>query len=164
MLEWKAKKLAAELHYGQYRKDGATPYITHPEEVVNILRKVGVFDDDVLSAAWLHDTVEDCGITKEFLREELNFNIARIVDQLTKNVSREEYKKRVLNADYPVQLIKLADVVHNCSNLTSELLPEKTVRNKLEDCNSLYLHLAEEVCPELHAMLQNYLKPFTNKE
>ena len=54
----KAYKFAKRLHGNQTRKDG-TLYLTHPVEVALILSKLG-FDEDVVSAALLHDVVEDC--------------------------------------------------------------------------------------------------------
>jgi len=159
MLEDKARQIATTAHERQYRHNGTTPYITHPEAVVGLLKSIGVTDDDILSAAWLHDTIEDCGLTVETLERELNPNIARIVQALTRNVERPEYKKRILAADFAVQIVKLADVVHNCSTLHAGL-PEKTIRNKVDDCNALYFELAQKIAPQFYDALQQSLKPW----
>ena len=52
---------AAKKHTNQRRKNaGNTPYINHPLEVAHLLATVGgVTDEDILSAALLHDTIED---------------------------------------------------------------------------------------------------------
>jgi len=51
---------AARAHQGQLRKDGQTPYVSHVFRVVFILRHVfGIDDPGVLTAAVLHDTIED---------------------------------------------------------------------------------------------------------
>lgn len=74
----KAYNTAKYLHKNQIRKDGK-PYLSHPVEVAYILAKLG-FDEDVISAALLHDVVEDCGYTIEELTNNFNKNVAELVD------------------------------------------------------------------------------------
>ena len=74
----KAYLFAKTAHKDQIRKDGK-PYISHPVAVALILAKLG-FNEDVVSAALLHDVVEDCGVTLEDLRLEFNANVAELVD------------------------------------------------------------------------------------
>lgn len=52
-------KLAKRYHEGQTRQDKMTPYITHPIEVMALLRADG-FDWEMQCAALLHDVIEDC--------------------------------------------------------------------------------------------------------
>jgi (p)ppGpp synthase/HD superfamily hydrolase len=61
--------LADKLHKGQ--KDSPKhDYIHHPARVVrNLLLVKPDADDDMIMAAWLHDTLEDCGIDEDFLRQ-----------------------------------------------------------------------------------------------
>jgi (p)ppGpp synthase/HD superfamily hydrolase len=160
-LENKAKKIATKEHKEQYRKDKKTPYIKHPEEVVKLLKEIGIKNQDIICAAWLHDTIEDCGLTKKFIEKEFNPNIARIVKALTRDVSREEYKKRIKNSDFSVQIIKLADTVHNCKTL-HKLLPKKTIKRKIKDCKSLYIPLAKKIEPRFYKLIIKYLKPLQN--
>jgi (p)ppGpp synthase/HD superfamily hydrolase len=114
----------------------------------------------VLCAALLHDTIEDCGVTKETLEREFNPNIARIVAQLTKDVDRESYKERIRKADFQVQIMKLADTVHNCSEMTHSNITQETIRRKVDDCNSLYLDLAKKISPNFYNKLCKHLTPF----
>ena len=74
----KAYLYAKDAHKNQIRKDGK-PYISHPVAVALILAKLG-FNEDVVSAAILHDVVEDCGCTIEDLSKQFNSNIAELVD------------------------------------------------------------------------------------
>lgn len=74
----KAYYYAKKLHKDQKRKDGK-PYISHPVDVAHILAKLG-FDEDVISAALLHDVVEDCGCTLEEIAQKFNKNVAEMVD------------------------------------------------------------------------------------
>ena len=57
-----AKRIATEAHAGQFRRDGVTPYIRHPEKVAEIVRRRGG-DYEVIAAAWLHDVLEDTNTT-----------------------------------------------------------------------------------------------------
>jgi guanosine-3',5'-bis(diphosphate) 3'-pyrophosphohydrolase len=76
----KATNFAAIAHKNQMRKDGKTPYINHPIGVTNILIELAnVFDINVLTAALLHDTVEDTDTTiddiKDNFGEKIRFDI-----------------------------------------------------------------------------------------
>jgi len=153
----KAQKTAEEAHKGQYRMDGKTPYIEHPKAVVGLLEGVDIQNESTLAAAWLHDCIEDCGLTREYLEKEFGASVASTVQQLTKDVGREEYNERIMHANYDVQIIKLADTVHNCSNLSEPYIPEKTRTNKVRDCKLFYLALASKICPEFHDMLIGYV-------
>ena len=74
----KAYDMARELHKDQRRKDGEL-YISHPVEVAFILAKLG-FDENVISAALLHDVVEDCDCSLETITQEFNKKVAEMVD------------------------------------------------------------------------------------
>ena len=63
----KALQFASFKHSSQRRKNGDIPYINHPIEVANILSQAGVADFTILSAAILHDTVEDTDTSPEEL-------------------------------------------------------------------------------------------------
>lgn len=162
MLEKKARALAIKCHDGQFRKDGITPYIKHAEAVVNLLKEIGIKDENIICAAWLHDVIEDSNISKEEIAKEMNNKVADTVQKLTRDIDREDYKKRIQNASYEVQIIKLADMVHNCSELF-DYLPEKTIKRKVEDCKELYLNLAKIICPKFYSLLKKYIKPWVNK-
>ena len=74
----KAYNLAKFLHRDQRRKDGSF-YISHPVEVALILAQLG-FDENVVSAAILHDVVEDCEYKLEDIKTEFNNGVAEMVD------------------------------------------------------------------------------------
>ncbi len=78
----KAFFFAANAHSGQYRVSG-DPYVTHPVAVAEILAKFKM-DGDSLSAAMLHDVIEDSGIPKSFLSKEFNKDVANLVDGVSK--------------------------------------------------------------------------------
>ncbi|MDD6515136.1 MAG: HD domain-containing protein, partial [bacterium] len=55
----RAIEFATKVHDGQFRKGTKRPYIVHPIEVGDIVSSM-THDEEVISAAILHDTVEDC--------------------------------------------------------------------------------------------------------
>ena len=78
----RAHDYATRKHDGQKRKTGE-PYITHPIEVVDILTGLEM-DTPSLAAGFLHDVIEDCGVTREELAGEFGEEIAALVDGVTK--------------------------------------------------------------------------------
>ena len=63
----KAIEFATRAHRGQFRKGTRRPYIVHPIEVGDIVCSMTT-DEEVISAAYLHDTIEDCeGVTEELI-------------------------------------------------------------------------------------------------
>ena len=80
----KAIEFAAKAHDGMIRKKDKTPYILHPLEAAVI---VGSMTDnrDVLSAAVLHDVVEDTNITIEEIEENFGPRVRRLVESETED-------------------------------------------------------------------------------
>lgn len=77
-----ARDFATSAHEGQYRSCGEK-YINHPKRVVQTLIDLKVSDEDVLSAAWLHDVVEDCNVSLDQIRNDFGWRVAALVDELT---------------------------------------------------------------------------------
>ncbi|MGB1205040.1 MAG: RelA/SpoT family protein [Chitinophagales bacterium] len=128
----KAFQIALKAHEGTYRKSGK-PYITHPIEVARIVGvEIGLGSTSV-SAALLHDVVEDTEWTLEDIEREFDKTMANIVDGLTKidglfdkrevTKNAENFKKLLLTLgeDIRVVLVKLADRLHNMR--TMEAMP-----------------------------------------
>ncbi len=140
-------------HHGQYRRSGE-PYITHPVAVANILLDLHM-DDSTITAALLHDVVEDTGVTLEEVEHVFGQEIAYLVNGVTKlsvleAKNKEEaqagtYRKMfIAMADDPrVVLIKLADRVHNMRTLGS-MAPEKQSRIAAETLE-IYAPLAHRL-------------------
>ena len=73
---------AAHAHEGQTRAEGS-PYIVNPIAVARELADLG-FDAPSIAAAFLHDVVEDCGVTRVQIAEEFGDEVAALVDGVTK--------------------------------------------------------------------------------
>ena len=105
------------------RKDGTTPYSKHLTDVVNRLKSLGIIDDELLCAGWLHDTIEDTETSFDDLYEQFGSRVAVLVSTLSKDMSltrkqRERiYVKQLKEASLDAKLIKLCDISANLSDL-----------------------------------------------
>ena len=116
-------RYADTAHLGQMRHSGE-PYITHPIAVAAQVAEWKL-DSIALMAALLHDTLEDCGVTKADLVERFGPQVAELVDGLTKldkiqfntreEGQAESFRKMLLAMarDVRVILVKIADRLHN---------------------------------------------------
>lgn len=132
-----AFELAKKAHSSQTRSSGE-PYITHPIAVATILADLRL-DAESITAAILHDVIEDTDIDKAVIEEEFGEEVAHLVDGVSKLTvmdfkSRAEaqaanFRKMMLAMarDIRVMLIKLADRLHNMRTL-GHLTPEKRCR------------------------------------
>lgn len=123
---------AAEQHVRQRRKGvpkgthKRTPYINHPLRVATLLAKAGIEDVTVLSAAVLHDTVEDTDTTPDELREHFGEAVTSIVMEVTDDKTLPKEERRRLQIEhaptlsYGAALVKLADKVDNIRDLGDE--------------------------------------------
>jgi GTP diphosphokinase / guanosine-3',5'-bis(diphosphate) 3'-diphosphatase len=119
----RAYRFADEAHLGQMRGNGE-PYITHPISVASLCAEWKL-DAQALMAALMHDTLEDCGVSKPEIIEKFGSPVAELVDGLTKldklefntreENQAESFRKMLLAMarDVRVILIKLADRSHN---------------------------------------------------
>ena len=118
---------ARAAHEGQLRVSGEE-YIIHPLGVAKILAELQI-DATTISAALLHDVVEDTTVTLDVLEKRFGREVAMLVDGVTK-LSRIEYKSKeeqqlenyrkmflAMAKDIRVVLIKLADRLHNMRTL-----------------------------------------------
>ena len=124
-----AANYAMERHAGQFRKSGE-PYFIHLVNVAYILAGLQA-GPKTIAAGFLHDTIEDTGVTKEELAAEFDDEIAELVEAVTKigtlkfkGKDDPEYQasnhRKIFIAmakDIRVILIKLADRLHNMRTL-----------------------------------------------
>ena len=147
----RAYDVAARCHANQLRKSG-DPYITHPLAVATILAELGM-NHETLSAALLHDTIEDTPYTLDELRGDFGDEIAALVDGVTKldNVKygeaaqAETVRKMVvaMSRDIRVLVIKLADRLHNMRTL--RYLPRPKQERKARETLEIYAPLAHRL-------------------
>ena len=126
-----AFRFANKAHYGVRRLSGE-PYIMHPLAVAKIVVSEIGLGSTSISAALLHDVVEDTDYTVEDIDNLFGSKIAQIVDGLTKisggvfgdkaSEQAENFRKLLLTMsdDIRVVLIKIADRLHNMRTLTAQ--------------------------------------------
>jgi guanosine-3',5'-bis(diphosphate) 3'-pyrophosphohydrolase len=129
-----AVAFAARAHHGQRRKDGRTPYHSHVVRAALLLGEAfGVRDHRVLTAALLHDTLEDTTTDFDDLEAHFGREVAEWVALLSKDKRlpdgpREEaYCRQLAAAPWQVQVCKLADLFDNLLDLDT-LAPEQRPR------------------------------------
>ena len=110
---------ATKAHDGQVRKATQIPFIVHPLEVFVIMSRM-TSDKEVLAAAVLHDTVEDCNsVSVEDIRQEFGEKVAFYVSQESEDKSKTWPERKQFTIDHlpcacrEVQMIALADKLSN---------------------------------------------------
>jgi (p)ppGpp synthase/HD superfamily hydrolase len=128
-LETRARLFATAAHaaVGQLRKYTHEPYIVHPAEVAKIVKTVD-HTEAMIAAAWLHDTVEDTGVSIELIRAEFGSEVSDLVGWLT-DVSRPDHGNRAARkavdrahtaaAPAEAQTIKLCDLISNTRSIVA---------------------------------------------
>jgi GTP pyrophosphokinase len=183
----RAFDFANSAHRNVRRRSGE-PYMLHPIAVAQIVVDNIGLGYKSISAALLHDVVEDTDYTTEDIQERFGPKIATLVDGLTKikNVLDTEQKthgtdisqqslqaenfKRILltlNDDVRVVLIKLADRLHNCR--TIEHMPEHKRDKILSETMFIFIPLAHRlglysIKSELENIWLRYKEPDAYKE
>ena len=131
----RAYHYAYAAHDGVKRASGE-PYITHPVAVAEILAEMKL-DYEAISAALMHDVLEDTDTTQQELADAFSHNVAQLVEGVTK-LDKFNFKDReqaqasnirkmliAMSKDFRVMLIKLADRVHNMRTLDSLRLDKR---------------------------------------
>jgi guanosine-3',5'-bis(diphosphate) 3'-pyrophosphohydrolase len=124
----RALEMASKAHAGQVRKNNNEPYINHPVRIVGILvNEFGMKpSDDVIAAALLHDTVEDCGVSLADIASAINVNVANMVNTLSKPKVPDDAKPArdkayfeniIYNGSAEVKAIKVADRLDNLRDM-----------------------------------------------
>lgn len=164
---------AMKQHGSQMRASG-DPYFSHPIEVAGILTDLKL-DTATIVTALLHDTIEDTGATVGELADLFGFEIANLVDGVTKltrieltserSKQAENFRKFLLamSNDIRVLLVKLADRLHNMRTLHFIKSAEKRQRIAQETMD-IYAPLAgrmgiQEIREELEDLAFKELNP-----
>ncbi len=151
---------ASQKHKYQTRKDGKIPYINHPIQVAKILAENGENDISLLSAAILHDTIEDTDTSPEEILENFGEDVLQIVLDCTddKNLSKHERKeKQITSASSKcrsARALKIADKICNIKDIIGNPPKGWSIKRKEE-----YLDWSDKVVTELsgtNVQLENH--------
>jgi GTP pyrophosphokinase len=148
-----AYHFSEQAHEGQFRKSGE-PYISHPLAVANILAQWHL-DTQALTAALLHDVMEDTSVTKTEISRNFGKPVAELVDGVSKldkiefeshaEAQAENFRKMLLAMarDVRVILIKLADRLHNMRTL--EAVSSEQKRRIARETLEIYAPIANRL-------------------
>ena len=167
----KAYDFANTKHFGQKRATGED-YIIHPLNVAYILAEIHA-DSKTIEAALLHDTIEDCNVTKKELEELFGLEVTKLVESITKinklNLSGDTdaiiaNQRKILvgmTEDVRVIILKLADRLHNMRTLWA--LSEKRQKANAKETLDIFTPIAHRlginsIKSELEDLSLRYLK------
>jgi len=119
----RAIEFAARKHTTQRRKGAASePYMNHLVDVALLVAESGA-DTNLIIAAYLHDTIEDQGVTHAELMDAFGYDVANLVKGVTddKLLSKEERKRQQVqharHASSRAKVLKIADKVSNLRSI-----------------------------------------------
>lgn len=126
-MDWKlidkALKFASITHMEDKRKGTDIPYISHPVAVSMMLLQAG-YNDEVVVAGLLHDSLEDTPVTVEQIEENFGNHVKSIVEgcsELDKSLSWEERKRHTIeyleSAPNEIRWVTCADKLHNARSM-----------------------------------------------
>ena len=173
----RAYEYADEKHKNQLRKSGE-PYIIHPLAVAEIVAEIGL-DTDAITAALLHDCLEDTDASFEEISRMFGETVANLVEGVTK-LTRVQYSTMeeqqmenlrkmfmAMAKDVRVILIKLCDRLHNMRTMMYQ--PERKQKEKSLETMEIYAPIAhrlgmQRVKWELEDLSLQYLDPIGYKD
>ncbi len=156
MKEWlavlEAADAAARWHVHQRRKGpAAEPYINHLLEVAMLVAEATRGKDpDLVVAALLHDSVEDCEVPIEMIEKGFGKDVARLIAEVTDDKGLDKAERKRLQIEHAshksarAKILKLADKTSNLRALATSPAADWSIRRRLE-----YLNWARQVAAGL---------------
>ena len=149
-------------HLGQKRRGSGKPYVTHPENVANIIKKYYPGNSTIYFAALLHDSLEDAidqgnvNDEEEMIAliydsiedEEMAEDVVSIVRSLTK-LPGSKYSEYLLSisSDPEALIVKMADMLDNISDNPSRRQKEK-YSNAIKDLEDYFGGMPDFINPQ----------------
>ncbi len=172
-----AYRFAKAAHKGQNRKSGE-PYIEHPVRIAHIAAELEM-DVVGISAALLHDVIEDTPFTFDDIKSFFGRGVAELVDGVTKlrklqyNTREEQQVENLrkmflaMAKDIRVVIIKLIDRLHNMRTLKFMRSERQLAISK--ETLDVYAPLAHrlgmsKIKSELEDLSLKYLDPIAYEE
>tara|TARA_B100001105_G_scaffold168235_1_gene135409 strand:+ start:1086 stop:1727 length:642 start_codon:yes stop_codon:yes gene_type:complete len=160
-----AELFAKSKHAGKLKKSGIT-YSKHLEDVVSRLKSLGINDEEILCAGWLHDILEDTDTSFDELFEKFGRKIAVLILSLTKNKfvidvdddssltltkkkalpkkqRQKEYGIKLKESEIDAKLIKLCDISANLGDLKNQTISKNKRKRILKELR-YYLSIIQE--------------------
>lgn len=136
-------------HAGKMRKFSKEPYSVHPIRVAETLKQMNE-NNNLIKAAYLHDTIEDTNTTFEEISEKFGLKVANLVKELTsdqsaiKEMGKAQYLTKKMNSmSMEALTLKLADRLDNVSDLNASDL--EFTRKYLKETQFILDHLKRKL-------------------
>jgi len=166
---------AAKVHQEQKRKSGE-PYIIHPVEVARVVYEIGG-NEDMICAAFLHDTLED-GKNPEIIAQEIYRSFGDYVYFLVQALSKDgkiedkemqqasffEQIQEAFEMDMAVFFLKMADLIHNFETI-SFLKPAKQnkwIEELKDQYYPIFVHRYHEIPQHYRGMYCRFMEKLEN--
>lgn len=124
-----AAHFAARAHASQMRKYTGEPYIYHPGRVASRTALLSYATREMVAAAWLHDTIEDCGVSPGEIRLYFGPNVRKLVceltnpskmhTQLTREARKQMDRDHLRGVSREAKAIKMLDRIDNLREMTN---------------------------------------------
>lgn len=164
----KAKTFAIDMHNKVGQKYGDFGYHMHLYGVVNTLEKYSSVishmtlrqQNNTFAAAWLHDTLEDCGAHVNFntLKREFNVDVAEMVYALTNSKGRNPEEREDQNYFAGLQCNFGAKVVKICDRISNTSFSKSQKSNHFNKYSRKAPNFCEELwCVKVSRMISDLL-------
>jgi len=115
-IHYEAKLAAIQAHEGQLYSD-IFPYEKHLTDAVNVGKRYG-FDGDIITAIWLHDSIEDGNLTYNKIRDNFGKRVAEMVFAVTDELGRNRKERKAktypkIRENRDAIIVKLLDRIAN---------------------------------------------------
>ena len=156
---------AAHAAIGQKQKFSGEDYIVHPIEVASWVRSIKG-DENMIAAAYLHDTVEDTDVTLKLIENFFGEDVAELVENLTdiskpedgnRKVRKEIDRQHTAKASARAKTIKLADLISNTRDITKQ---DKNFAVVYMQEKVALMEVLKEGNEELYAKAQNLIDDY----
>lgn len=147
-------RMYAERKHGITKRRGGLA-IDHVRKVVGNILEMGVQDQRVICAAWLHDTIEDTDANYDGIRSEFGKDVADMVSSLSKDnrLPRDmrivEYVERLGRAAPGAKTVKLADILANLESMTGSGADAAKACRKAVQLRRYLLAVSSGISPNL---------------
>jgi (p)ppGpp synthase/HD superfamily hydrolase len=141
-----AENFAKERHLNTISIDTNISHQEHLASVVARLKNLGIVDEETLSAAWLHDTINDTMTSFDDIEQRFGSKVAVLVlsiskdKSLSRTIREEQYVKQLKESPLEAKLIKLCDISANLKDLKNSQF-SKTRKTKEMKRKLYYLNV-----------------------
>lgn len=122
-----AVEFARRAHEGAFRKGTNIPYITHPLETAVIVSQM-TSEEAMITAALLHDTIEDAGVKSEDIEREFGPRVAMLVCAESEDKTKSWLQRKTAtlehlrNAARDIKILTLGDKLSNMRTTSRDYL------------------------------------------